>query len=382
MKSKNCLRRIDILFFKVEKYLKVDRPRRVAPGFSYIFLLLNVNLTYLVCNNDSRHSENAERKGEKIIMMNYESFKNEVEKTFKDYLPEHFQEMELEVIPVNKVNGIKDGLIMTGNFQEGKKVSPTLYINDMYEAYAQTGDFEKVMLTAAERMVRGFEHISKTMKIDLENAKDNIVFQVVNTAWNEEMLQEIPHREFLDLSIIYRLIISVDDEGVMSTIVYNNLAQELGMKEEELFGCAAKNTCRIFPPSIGRMDEFVKEGLIDSGMSREEADMLSETMPENDMLYVITNTQKLNGACSILYENDIHELATKLGTDLYILPSSIHECIALSVDSVELRDVVGMVETVNRTGVSADEQLSDHVYYYNKDTRIFTLANNSQYPHG
>ena len=65
------------------------------------------------------------------MTMNYEAFKNEVEKTFKDYLPEHFQEMELEVIPVNKVNGIKDGLIMTENFQEGKKVSPTLYINDM-----------------------------------------------------------------------------------------------------------------------------------------------------------------------------------------------------------------------------------------------------------
>ena len=60
------------------------------------------------------------------MTMNYEAFKNEVEKTFKDYLPEHFQEMELEVIPVNKVNGIKDGLIMTENFQEGKKVSPTL----------------------------------------------------------------------------------------------------------------------------------------------------------------------------------------------------------------------------------------------------------------
>lgn len=100
------------------------------------------------------------------------------------------------------------------------------------------------------------------------------------------------------------------------------------------------------------------------------------------MLYVITNTKGLNGACSILYENNIHELATKLGTDLYILPSSIHECIALPVGAVELCDVAGMVETANRTEVSADEQLSDHVYYYNKDTRIFTLANNGQYPHG
>lgn len=95
---------------------------------------------------------------------------------------ENFQEMELEVIPVNKVNGIKDGLIMTENFQEGKKVSPTLYINDMYEAYSKTGDFEKVMLTAAENMVNSFDHIPKAMEVDFENVQDNIVFQVVNTA--------------------------------------------------------------------------------------------------------------------------------------------------------------------------------------------------------
>lgn len=102
--------------------------------------------------------------------------------------------------------------------------------------------------------------------------------------------------------------------------------------------------------------------------------MLSEIMPEDDILYVITNTKKLDGACSILYENNIHELATKLGTDLYILPSSIHECIALSVDAVELSDVVGLVETSNRTQVSLDERLSDRVYYYNKDSRSFSLA--------
>lgn len=118
----------------------------------------------------------------------------------------------------------------------------------------------------------------------------------------------------------------------------------------------------------------MKEGLIDSGVSQEEADMLSEIMPEDDILYVITNTKKLDGACSILYKNNIHELATKLGTDLYILPSSIHECIALSVDAVELSDVVGLVETSNRTQVSLDERLSDRVYYYNKDSRSFSLA--------
>lgn len=316
------------------------------------------------------------------MTMNYETFKNTVEKTFKDYLPVSFQEMELEVIPVNKVNGIKDGLIMTGSFKEGKKISPMFYINDMYEEYVQTEDFEEVMVTAAGRMEYGFKHMSKVKELDFVNVKDNIVFQVINTARNKEMLQKIPHREFLDLSIVYRLVIWVDEEGIMSSIIHNNLVQNLGMKEQELYECAVKNTCRIFPPSIVKMGELIKKELLDSGLPQEEADMLCGTIPEDDMLYVITNTKGLNGACSILYENNIHELATKLGTDLYILPSSIHECIALPVGAVELCDVAGMVETANRTEVSADKQLSDHVYYYNKDTRIFTLANNGQYPHG
>ena len=308
------------------------------------------------------------------MMMNYESFKNEVEKTFKDYLPERFHEMELEVIPVNKVNGIKDGLIMTEDSQGGKKVSPTLYINDMYEAYAQTGDFEKVMLTAAEGMVNGIAHIPKAMKVAFENVKHNIIFQVVNTAWNEEMLQKIPHREFLDLSIIYRLIISMDDEGVMSTVVHNDLAQNIGMEEQELFECAVKNTCRVFPPSIVKIGEFMKKELVRSGMPHEEADMLYEAMPENDVLYVITNTKSLNGACAILYENNIHELAMKLGTDLYILPSSIHECIALPANITGVHEAASVLKAANISEVSVEERLSDRVYYYDKDTRILALA--------
>lgn len=53
--------------------------------------------------------------------------------------------------------------------------------------------------------------------------------------------------------------------------------------------------------------------------------------------YVISNNKGINGAVSMLYEDGLHDLAEKLGSDLYIMPSSIHEVIAVSTDKAVKR---------------------------------------------
>lgn len=67
-------------------------------------------------------------------MMNYEIFKEVVKDSFKDYLPEQYKDMELRVCSVNKVNRMMDGINLIGG-SEVKNVSPTIYINDMYDHY-------------------------------------------------------------------------------------------------------------------------------------------------------------------------------------------------------------------------------------------------------
>ena len=46
-------------------------------------------------------------------------------------------------------------------------------------------------------------------------------------------------------------------------------------------------------------------------------------------LYVLTNKSRINGAAGIMYEGVLKKLADKLESDMYILPSSIHEVIIL-----------------------------------------------------
>ncbi len=305
-------------------------------------------------------------------MMDYEMFKEVVKESFLSYMPGSYRGMEVRVDPVNKVNRTLDGLSLLAKNEE-TMIFPTLYINDMYEKYSSTGDLQATLREAAEAMDEVFKE-APIPSLDMNTAKDNIIFQLVNTMQNEDMLKNLPHREFQDLSIIYRWVVGVDQKGLSSTVINNNLAKSLGMGEEELFKAAAENTRRILPPVVQSMNEVIMEMFMADGMPKELAEqMIGEQEPEMTM-WVISNERKIDGAASMLYEDKLHNLAEKVGTDLYILPSSVHEVIAVSVEMGEPEELARMVSEVNMDQVDLSERLSNQVYHYDKDLRKITLA--------
>ena len=305
-------------------------------------------------------------------MMKYEIFREVVADTFQNYLPEEYKNMEMKIVSVNKLNRMMDGINLIGNGE--KAVSPTIYINDMYDHYTLCNDLQEAIQSGADRMVEAFKKCPEVPAIGFAEAKDNIVFQLVNTEQNREMLAEVPHREFQDLSIIYRWVVKVDAEGIQSTVVKNGLAEQFGVNEEQLFKLAAENTRRIFPPCIKSMNEVLLEMFEKDGMPREIAEMMLGEMPADRMMYVISNDRGINGAISMLYEDKLHSLAMELENDLYILPSSVHEVIAVSVDMGEPYELAQMVSEINMDQVALEERLSNQVYHYDKDLRKVSLA--------
>lgn len=306
-------------------------------------------------------------------MMKYEIFKEVVADTFQNYLPEEYRNMEMKIVSVNKVNRMLDGINLIVGSGE-RVVSPTIYINDMYDHYKLCNDLKEAIQFGADRMVKAFKECPEMPKIELAEAKDNIVFQLVNTEQNRDMLAEVPHREFQDLSIIYRWVVKVDAEGIQSTVVRNGLAEQLGLNEEQLFRLAAENTRRIFPPCVKSMNEVLLEIFEKDGMPREIAEMMLGEMPADKMMYVISNDRGINGAISMLYEDKLYSLAMELENDLYILPSSVHEVIAVSVDMGEPYELAEMVAEINMDQVALEERLSNQVYHYDKDLRKLSLA--------
>ena len=169
-------------------------------------------------------------------------------------------------------------------------------------------------------------------------------------------------------------MVNVDDRGIQSTNVTNGLAKRLGMNEEQLFKCAAENTRRILPPKIRNMNDVMKDMFLRDGMPEEIAEMMISEVPQEQTLWVISNDRGINGAVTMLYENELHELAENLESDLYILPSSVHEVLAVSTELTEPEELAQMVAEVNMQKVALEERLSNQVYHYDKDLRKLTLA--------
>lgn len=312
--------------------------------------------------------------------LNYEEFKERIKDDIKDYMDEKYKDCEVVIRKVNKTNREVDGLNML-DIPGLKNATPTLYVNDLYEKYEKTGDYEEVARMAAETMEYGIKSFNSQIKeecLDTSKLKDKVFFSLINAEQNRELLNTVPHREFEDLAIVYRWNIGAGSDGVYTNLVNNDLAEKEGLTENDLYNAASKNTKELFPVSIKNMNEVISEIIFgESELGEEMQEEFNEVMmetPNEHSMYVITNESKLYGAASMLYEEPLHELAEKVGSDLYILPSSVHEVIAVSADFSSPDELAEMVYEINMDQVDINDRLSNQVYCYDKDLRTLRLA--------
>lgn len=308
-------------------------------------------------------------------MMDYATFKTVVEKNIKDYLPENFKDAQVEVTKITKVNRTKEALTIRPD--KDTKIAPNFYLEDMYEHYRECDDLDEVLGRLADEYIKHTDNCKNMVVPDLtkEYVEDNVIMVMINTESNKDLLQNVPHREINDCSVIYRIVVSMDSNGIASTIVDHRIADDSGMTEQELFASAVENTKRILPAKIQPMTSIIMEVMVGEGMPREIAEsMIADINPGDEMMWVISNDIGVNGAVNMLYDENLHELAEKLNDDLYVLPSSIHEVICVPASMGEPEELADMVQEVNMTTVRLEERLSNQVYHYDKDLRKLTMA--------
>lgn len=308
-------------------------------------------------------------------MMDYEMFKEIVREKIKDYMPPEYENAAVDILAVNKVNGKRDALAFR---KQGERVAPNLYLDDFYKDYKQCDDLEMTLRNMAERYTGAAERAAKELKVDMSQMKDRVTMMLVNTEQNKEMLADMPHREFQDLSVIYRYVVAQDEQGVASFKVTNAIMEQAGMTPEELFQLASENTKKMFPPKIASMEDVMLDMMKGDGIPDELADELAfffdtEKDPKESM-WLIGNISGINGAVSMLYDENLQKLAEKMGTDLYIIPSSVHEVLAVSVEMGNPEELAEMVQQVNMSSVELEDRLSNNVYHYDKDLRQLKLA--------
>lgn len=269
------------------------------------------------------------------------------------------EEYEVKATTVVKNNSTeKHGLLMK---EQGEIAALTVYVDSLLEAIE---DQVMTITEAAERIAKSYEECrAKQPDICLDKLHDrdfalaNVEYRLVNAERNAGMLQKVPHSKFLNLAVIYRVILKKDAEETTSYVLSNEMVQMLGVSTEELEEAAAENT-----RAVG-FETFSLAGLLGLGEDDGAAPM-----------YVLTNSRRQDGANILLFPEELKKVADVLDSDLWIVPSSIHEVLALPMTVCEKEEIDKMIQEVNDTQVEAEEVLGYAAYRYSRENGKLEMA--------
>ena len=139
--------------------------------------------------------------------------------------------------------------------RKGSPVCPAVYLQDQYDLYMEQPDEERMngvienILLLYEQHEKEMAEVSKMPQklVHYEDVKDNILFKLINTEYNQELLMQVPHIPYLDLSIVFYIYVSESEQGIMATLVHNEHIESWNVTVDELYEAARKNTPERMP---------------------------------------------------------------------------------------------------------------------------------------
>lgn len=213
--------------------------------------------------------------------------------------------------------------------------------------------------------------------IPWEGAKSRVFPKLVNTQRNLEMISGMAHREILDLTVVYDIELMKNDAFRMALPVTKDIFRRWEITEDELFETAFCNMEEKNGPVIedfytAQLRVLRMIGIGDDDKSRMilKGFFLGES-PVQDAkespFYILNSSDYRCGAVFLASPSALKSVAEIIEDDFLLLPSSVHEVLILrKQDGFDLNDLAGIVRSVNRACVPEEDQLSDHVYCYEK----------------
>ncbi len=309
----------------------------------------------------------------------------EFQKKLIETINEKTENAVIEAKEVIGNNGVKrHGLVMKGTTQY---TNPVIYIDKEYERYSDEEEIDDIY-DISQRIIQIYE-LSKNEDIGQEEmvknindwnwAKNKVMFTLVNTEKNKEVLKAVPSTPFLDLSYTYYIQLQNGNFENGNVRIKNEYLDRWDITLEELHKQAVKNLMKFTKEEMEPMVDVVLKILFEGNneFKEEGTKFIREVNSESEYseMHVLSTTSHIYGAVYMFYSSKIKALADKLDSDLYILPSSIHELILIPVlENEEVETLREMVNQVNEESVENIDYLSDNVYRFNRNTEEICIA--------
>lgn len=266
-----------------------------------------------------------------------------------------------------------NGVVLRGLtvMQDDSNISPTIYLNNYYEEYING---RATLINVVNDVMDTYHRNKVNQSVDMryflnyESVKQSIVYKLVNTEKNKTLLEDIPHIEFLDLSIVFQCLIAQEDLGTASILIHNVHMKLWDISVEELYREAKENTQRLQGYEIKSMTEVLCEIMKAENLEEFDYEECRQELSDSVPMYVLSNKSRVEGAACMLYPNLIRDFADAIGSSFYIIPSSIHELLLLPAkEDKESREIKSMICEINDTQVSTEEILSYSLYFYDRE---------------
>lgn len=286
-------------------------------------------------------------------MMEQGLFNKVVADRIMEFMPPIYEDYIPTIETINKVNEVKTALMLLPEERNSYTPSPMVYLEDMYEIFKEDEDLDEVLRLIANIFMN---HIRRPYEFDdidfsFKDYKDKVVMQIINTERNTQLLENLPHRNIINMSVIYRVVMRCNEEGIDTILVNEAMMQELGVDMRQLHSLAVKNTKEIFEPEIYELSAKA---------------------------LMVSNKYQTFGATSLMFDDLMSELSERLKDErLYVVPCSIHEFIAVPFDGTDLESLVMMLAEGNHDFTKEQDILSNSIYLY--DAKAGKLSKAASY---
>lgn len=236
-------------------------------------------------------------------------------------------------------------------------IGVNVYLNSYYEDYLEGRDMQSVLeeLETVHDLHIQQAPVDAHRAYEYEWAKDRIICRLSAKRHKDRYLADKPYTVVEDLAVTYHVLVGEPEDAVVSTPVTNALMDHYGVDINTIHRLAVENTKRLFPPTVMSLYDTISQMV--PGMETQPA-------PEDaPTILIITNRAKTYGASAILDTDTMREVGRQLGGEFYVLPSSVHEVLAVKKGpGMDYHTLEMMVQEVNETQVEPQEVLSGHVY--------------------
>ena len=252
-----------------------------------------------------------------------------------------------------KYGCLGDRLFVESGHMEKAKTVCGLHTEELYKRYCQEHSFENIV----HDCIREIKKVSENCVLcdlddlkDYEKVKSRLFIRLLNADKNRTILKELVHHKIGDIALVVYYLAGEKEGYVLSAKIKKSFVEKWGKDADTVFEAALINTYFISPPRIYHWEK-----------------MLFDKTYEGD------NFMDILGAAAIFLRGVARRLSELLGSDLYLVFTSVHEVMVHNADVVYPEDLKEVLSDTLEKATPEEDYLTSSIYRYSRRSGEFSV---------